>query len=121
MWVDLMSRWLPIAGLGVTLIGSLDPIGGFPIVMMGGVLTLMGAIQRRSVHVRLVRLAVGLCAVGAAIMIGLSMTGGVGPASGRSTWWLLLLAPYVVGVLLCVLGGVLVLGGRTEEGSIDRK
>lgn len=115
MWVELMSRWLPIAGLGVTLVGTLDPIGGFPIVLIGCVLTLMGALQRRSRHVRMIRMGVALAAAGAAAMVGLSATGGVGPASGRSTWWLVVLAPYPVGIVLCVIGAVLVLGSNPER------
>jgi hypothetical protein len=120
-WTEWLSRWLPIAALGVTLLGLVDPLEGFPVVLMGGVLTLMAAIQTRSHHTRLVRSGVALAAVGAAAMVAISMTGGAGGNSGRSVWWLASLAPYPIGVVLCVVGGVLILRERSLEGRVDRR
>lgn len=111
-WATWISRWLPIAAVGFTLMGLLDPLEGFPIVLIGGVLSVMSAIQTQSRHFRVI--AAGLaCAVGGcAAMFGLSWFGGVGAATGRSPWWLLLVAPYPVGVLLYLVGTVLILRAR---------
>ncbi len=111
-WAAWLSRWLPVAALSVTLLGLIDPLEGFPVVLIGGVLALMAAIQSRSPHTRLVRWGLGLAMAGCASMVALSMVGGVGGGSGRSLWWLATIAPYPVGVLLLIAGDILILRAR---------
>ena len=110
----LLSRWLPIGALGLTLLALLDPLEGFPLVLAGGVLTTMAALQARSRWLRLSGGGLVLAVVGCAAMVGLSMAGGVGGASGRSSWWLLTIAPYPVGVLLFVAADLLILRARVQ-------
>lgn len=111
-WSAWVTRWLPIAVIGMTLLASLDPLEGFPLVLIGGVLALMAAIQSRSPHTRLIAWGLGLAVVGCAAMVGLSAIGGVGADTGRPLWWLVVVAPYPVGVLLYLAGAVLVLRAR---------
>lgn len=53
-----------------------------------------------------------MVALGFAVMWALTAIGGVGGSTGRSAWWALLVAPFVVGWILGVVAGV-----RTE---VDR-
>lgn len=114
-FTPFVSRWLPIAALALTLLAAIDPLEGFPIVLIGGVLTVMAAIQDHSPRLRLAVWGVALAAVGCADMVGLSMTGGVGGATGRSSWWLATIAPYPVGVVLFVAADILILRARANS------
>jgi hypothetical protein len=100
MTATWIRRWLPVAALALTLLAVLDPLEGFPLVLMGGVLTAMAAIQDHSRWRKLAVWGVGLAALGCAEMVGLSFMGGVGGTTGRSMWWLLVLLPYPIGVLM---------------------
>ena len=111
-----IRRWLPIAGLAVTFLAVLDPLEGFPFVLIGGVLTVMAAIQEQSPRLPLAIWGLAIAAVGCAALIGLSLAGGVGPAAGRSWWWLVVLAPYPTGVVLFVAANVLLLRERGQSG-----
>lgn len=113
-WAGWTKKWLPIAAVGVTLLGLLDPLEGFAIVLMGGVLSLMAAIQERSRFTTLVTWGVGLAAVGCIALVWLSSIGGVGASTGRSPWWLVVVAPYPIGVLLFLIGTVVMLRTRWE-------
>jgi hypothetical protein len=90
---------------------------GFPVVLIGGVLTVMAAIQEQTRHTRLAHWGLGLEALGACAMVVLSLVGGVGAATGRSIWWLLFVAPYPVGILLSLVAGVLILRERSRARS----
>lgn len=108
----LLSRWLPIAALALTLLAALDPLEGFPVILIGGVLTVMAAIQERSPRLRLAVTGLCLAAIGCAAMVALSVAGGVGPVAGRSWWWLIVLAPYPAGVVLFLVADILILRAR---------
>lgn len=122
-WSEWFTRWLPIAALGATLLGLLDPLEGFPVILIGGVLTVMAALQDQSRHTRLATWGLGLEAAGACAMVVLSLVGGVGAATGRSLWWLSFVAPYPVGIVLSLVAGVVILRERSRvrsEGSRSR-
>lgn len=106
-----LKRWLPAVALAVTLLALLEPLEGFPLVLSGGVLTTMAALQRGT-HLRLATWGLGLGVLGCVAMVGLSLRGGVGGATGRSLWWLFLIAPYPAGMVLVVAADVLMLRGR---------
>jgi hypothetical protein len=109
-----LSRWLPLGAVILTLAGALDPLEGFPIVLIGGVLTLMAALQAQGRNLRLAIWGLGLAATGSAAMVALSLAGGVGPAAGRSEWWLAVVAPYPVGVALFLAADILILRARSR-------
>lgn len=113
-WSGWVSRWLPIAAFGVTLFALLDPIEGFAVVLIGGVLALMASLQSGESS-RLITSGVGLAAVGSMAMVWLSSVGGVGAASGRSPWWLLIVAPYPIGILMFLIGIVVILRERWRK------
>lgn len=120
-WVSWISRWLPIAALAVTFLAAIDPLEGFPVVLIGGVLAVMAAIQHRSPYTRVVIAGLGVAAVGCAAMVALSAMGGVGEVTGRSRWWLLVIAPYPVGVLMYVIATIFILRERVEASHAGRR
>lgn len=113
-WTEWFARWLPIAALGVTLAGLLDPLDGFAVVLIGGVLTVMAALQERSTHLRLAVGSLLLAALGCGAMVVMSSMGGVGGNTGRSIWWLVILTPYPIGVIGSLLASALILRGRSR-------
>jgi len=100
------SRRLLVIGTAALVLGAVDPLEG-SIVVMAGAGVAMGAAHLghlRARHWLDWGMALGL--LGVAAMWGLSAAGGVGPSSGRSYWWALLLLPYPVGWLLSLSGAV---------------
>lgn len=120
-WAAWLSRWLPISALAVTLLAALDPLEGFPLVLMGGVLAVMAAIQNRSAYTQLVIIGFLTASIGCAAMVVLSAVGGVGEIPGRSRWWLGVIAPYPIGVVLYVISTVFILRERTEQSHVERR
>lgn len=111
-----LTRWLPVAALALTLLAVLDPLEGFPIVLIGGVLTVMAALQAQGFKLRLAATGLVLAVLGCAAMVFLSTMGGVGGGTGRSVWWLLVVAPYPAGVILFVVADLLILRARARQG-----
>lgn len=98
-------RRLVIAGLTAMLVGALDPLEGSVVIAVGTLLVVLGTPRGRGgLGGGRVRLACGLVSVGVAALWIMSAFGGVGGATGRSMWWLLLVAPYPVGWLLGIIG-----------------
>jgi hypothetical protein len=99
-------RRLLVAGLVGMVIGALDPLEG-SIVILGGTLvagvgaTLAGSRHRRSLH-----LALALVAIGVGAMWGLSAVGGFGGSTGRTLWWWAAIVPYPVGWVLGLVSAV---------------
>jgi hypothetical protein len=115
MFAAWLSRWLPVAALAVTLVAVLDPLEGFPIVLIGGVLAVMAALQDQSPWLRIAVIGLVVACLGCAAMVALSSAGGVGGPTGHSRWWLLAIVPYPVGVVLFVAADVMVLRGRSRR------
>ena len=112
--MPIAPRWthrLVIAGLAAMLLGAIDPLEGSVVIAAGSVLVVLGTPRGHGeagasrVSGR-VRLACLLVTVGVAALWILSAFGGVGGPTGRSMWWLLVVAPYPVGWLLGVIGAV---------------
>ncbi len=101
------SRGLSIAGLVLLLVGLIDPLEGFPVVLAGGVLAVIAARMATSRWLRLVAWGLGLAAVGSAAMVVLSWLGGIGGARGLPMVWGLVVLPYPVGLLLVLIAAVL--------------
>lgn len=102
-------RFLVVVGGLTFAVGTLDPLEGSIVILLGcGLLTLGTCLGE---HPRLMRLywlwVFGLLLVGVAALWGLSAFGGVGGKSGHSPWLLLLCLPYPVGWLLA-FGGIIV-------------
>jgi hypothetical protein len=97
---------LGIAGLVAMIIGALDPLEGSFIILPGSGLIALGALLGKSLHRKFIYWAFGLTALGVAMLVILSLLGGVGGDTGRSTWWLLTVLPYPVGWIMSLLGAV---------------
>jgi hypothetical protein len=106
------SRWaatLSFAGLAMMLVALLDPLEGFPLVLVGGALSTISARLIMSRWFRLLAWGLGLSLLGCAVMILLSARGGIGGSTGVSAVWGLTLVPYPVGALLLLLGTLLLI------------
>ena len=117
----LRTRGMILVGLLLLLLGAIDPLEGSLFILAGSAMAAAGAHFEHSRRRRLLACAFGLVAAGVASMIIVSLIGGVGGRSGRSPWWLLLLAPYVLGWAAGVAGGALWLvdtfNGTDESGA----
>lgn len=100
------SRILIIAGGIGMLVGAIDPMEGSLLILPGSGLFAIGTCIGRAGR-RLIAYRVSvfiLIAIGVAALWGLSAVGGFGGTSGRSTWWGLLILPYLVGWLMAIWG-----------------
>lgn len=97
--------WL-FCGLILILIGTLDPLEGSVLILIGVALALIGASLGRSRHRTLLAWALGLTAAGIGILFGMSAIGGIGGSTGRSMWWALTLVPYPAGWVMGIVGAV---------------
>jgi hypothetical protein len=103
---SLWSRILIIVGSIAMLVGALDLMEGSLIILPGSGLvafgTFLGQSERRWLAYR-----VGvflLIAIGVGAMWGLTSVGGFGGNSGRSSWWGLLMLPYLIGWSMGIWG-----------------
>ncbi len=107
--MPIAHRWfrpLVIAGLAGMLLGAVDPLEGSIVLAVGSVLVALGTPRRESRVGRRVWLAGLMIIVGVAALWIMSAYGGVGGSTGRSMWWLLVVAPYPVGWILGLVGAV---------------
>jgi hypothetical protein len=106
----LWSRVLVAAGLVVMLLGAIDPLEGSLIILPGSVMGAVGAMLAGNRYKKLILWSFALVVVGIAALWGLSALGGVGDIGDggrRSYWWALVLAPYPVGWVMGIVGGIL--------------
>ena len=104
----LWSRILMVIGGVAMLLGTLDPLEGSLLILLGsGLVALamyLGGHERRTVLYWTWGFI--LITVGVGALFGLSAVGGIGGKSGHSMWWGVLVLPYVVGWLMAVVGGL---------------
>jgi hypothetical protein len=103
------SRALVIVGLIAMLIGAIDPLEGSFVILPATALVALGALVAKSHRRSMLYWSLALVAVGVGVLLVLSWLGGVGGETGRSSWWLLVAAPYPAGWAMGLIGGVLVL------------
>ena len=104
----LWSRILKVVGGIAMLLGTLDPLEGSALILLGSGLVALGMYlggkDRRTVLYWVwVFLLIG---VGVAALFGLSAVGGIGGKSGHSMWRGVLMLPYPAGWLMALAGGV---------------
>ena len=107
--MPIPRRWLRplvIAGLTAMVLGAVDPLEGSIVIAVGSVLVALGTPRRESRVGDRVWLAGLLIVVGVAALWIMSAFGGVGGRTGRSMWWLLVVAPYPAGWILGLVGAV---------------
>jgi hypothetical protein len=105
--MPIAPRWfrpLVIAGLTAMLLGVVDPMEGSLVIAVGSVLVALATPRRESTVGGRVWLACLLIVAGVAALWIMSDFGGVGGTTGRSIWWLLLVAPYPAGWILGLIG-----------------
>lgn len=100
------SRILVIVGLVAMVIGTLDPLEGSFVILLGVGLVTLGALVGNSGHRILLYWSLVLVAVGVGALSGLSALGGFGGSSGRSIWWGLVILPYPVGWIMGLIGAI---------------
>ncbi|MGZ8378335.1 MAG: hypothetical protein ACXWZS_09250 [Gemmatirosa sp.] len=95
--------WIGTAAL---LLGALDPMEGSLVIVAGaGALVVAAHLGQFRARHRL-EWGAALVALGVALLWAMSAVGGIGPSTGRSYRWALLLAPYPVGWLLSLSGAI---------------
>ncbi len=107
--MDARARWsriLVIVGLVSMVVGAIDPLEGSLMILPGVGLVALGAFLGRSRYRILLYWAFVLVAVGVGAMFALSAFGGIGGSTGRSMWWGLVIAPYPVGWIMGLVGGI---------------
>ncbi|HSL22020.1 MAG TPA: hypothetical protein VK886_10830 [Vicinamibacterales bacterium] len=109
------ARILVIVGLAAMLIGVIDPLEGSIVILAGAVLVAVGAGLARSPHRTSQYVSLLLVAIGVAALWGVSVMGGFGGSTGRSSWWALLMLPYPIGWLLGVVGALRELRDRRRD------
>jgi hypothetical protein len=102
------SRFVIVIGGLAMLLGTVDPLEGSVLIVLGSGLVALGmALRGKARNVLLYwTSAFFLIAVGVSAMFALSAIGGFGGTSGLSMWWGVLLLPYLAGWLMAVVGGV---------------
>ena len=88
------------------LVGAIDPMEGSLLILPGSGLVALGTflsqVERRLIAYRVWVLV--LIAIGVGALWGLSMVGGFGGPSGRSSWWGVLILPYLIGWSMGIWG-----------------
>lgn len=102
----LGPRVLVVFGLAALLIGTVDPLEGSVLILLGIAVFALEAWLGASRHRRAISWSLVLTAVGVAALFGLSAVGGVGGRTGRSYWWTVVLLPYPAGWLLGLVTGI---------------
>ncbi|NIM59848.1 MAG: hypothetical protein GTO16_13050 [Candidatus Aminicenantes bacterium] len=101
-WLVLLC----IIGFLAIIVGALDPLEGAFIILPGSGLVALGAFLGKSHHRRFIYWAFMMIVFGVAVVVVLSLFGGVGGDTGRSMWWLLTALPYPVGWIMSIIGAV---------------
>jgi hypothetical protein len=100
------SRGLLWAGAAALVLAAIDPLEGSLVVVIAAAVVLVAA-QVGHLHARRwVAWGGALALLGVASLWAMSAAGGVGPSTGRSYWWMLLMLPYPVGWILSLTGAI---------------
>lgn len=100
-------RIFVIGGLAGILIGAVDPLEGWAVILPSIGLAAFGAFLVQSPRRRLLYWAFASTVIGVSAMLVLSRLGGIGGGSGRSIWWAVVILPYPVGWILGLAGAAL--------------
>ncbi|MBT8282267.1 MAG: hypothetical protein KJO86_00895 [Muriicola sp.] len=92
-----------IIGIVLFIVGTLDPLEGSVLIVLGSVLMTIVANRKNDRHKKWFLLNAILITVGVIFLFYLSSLGGFGGTSNLSWWWGLLILPYPVGWLLQVI------------------
>jgi hypothetical protein len=91
------------------LVGAVDPLEGFLLILAGVPSAAIGAYFSQTRHRRILYWSTALVAIGVTAIIVFSQLGGIGGHSGNSLWWGVLFIPYPIGWLLGLIGAVFAL------------
>jgi len=100
------SRYLLIAGYLAMLIGAIDPMEGSLLILPGSGLVVLGTcLSGQPRRIIIYRMWIFfLIIIGVTALWLASAQGGIGGDSGRSMWWGLLFAPYLIGWSIGIWG-----------------
>lgn len=92
-----LLRILFISGIVSFFIGTIDPLEGSVLIVLGSFLmALSSRLQDDKQHIGYA-LAFGLIAIGVVILFYISSLGGIGGDTGRPMWYMVFFAPYPIG------------------------
>jgi len=97
------TRSLVFGGAILFVLGLVDPLEGFPLILIGLAALYVGERRLKSRFAKhlLIELIVALVGVGA--MLVLTFMGGVGGSTEYSIWWLLTVLPYPTAILMGIV------------------
>lgn len=102
-----LSKVLLIVGFVGMIIGAIDPLEGSLVILPASGLVALAAVLGASRHRKLLVTGFILIAGGVAALWALSAFGGIGGDTGRSMGWGIVMAPYPIGWLMGIVGGIL--------------
>jgi hypothetical protein len=100
------SRGLLIIGVVLIAAGTIDPMEGSVLILIGAALATGGALAGASPYSARLVLATFLVAIGVAALFGFSALGGIGGNSGHPLWWGVAILPYPMGWLLALISSI---------------
>jgi hypothetical protein len=98
---------LVLAGAVAFVVGLVDPMEGFVLILAGGGIVTYEAFRSGSRWRKVLGYGLGLAVAGSIVMVVLTLMGGVGGSTDYSAWWALIALPYPIGGLVLLVGGVL--------------
>ena len=104
------NRWSPalvVVGIVAMLVGLVDPLEGSFVILPGSFILTVGAFLSPTKYRKLIAWSTLLVVAGIGAMFGWSGMRGALGAIERSNWLWVALAPYPVGVILGITGGIL--------------
>lgn len=106
-------RFVYIIGIISLALGSLDPMEGSVVIVVGSVLLALTTWFTHDRHRNLFMICSILIVIGVGFLFYLSSLGGIGGTSKYSMWWGLLILPYPVGWLTSII--VLILRATVKK------
>jgi hypothetical protein len=98
---------LVLVGAVAFLVGLVDPLEGFVLILAGGGIVTYESFRSGSRWRKVLGYGFALVVAGSIAMLGLTALGGVGGSTSYSVWWALIALPYPIGGLVLLVGGVL--------------
>lgn len=97
------TRILYTIGVVGLIIGSIDPLEGAVIILLGSMLIALATYLTKDIHHKLFSVTLIMIVIGVFFLFYLSSLGGFGGSSKLSWWWGILIIPYPIGWLISII------------------
>ncbi|GEM_PF-428511 len=103
------TRSLIFGGGILFMLGVIDPLEGFPLVVLGMAAVYLGERRLEGRFAKPLLIETIAALIGVIAMLGITFMGGTGGSSGLSMWWLVTVLPYPAAILAAIVTILLVL------------